>query len=185
MFLRENKQENHWLVIISESLHGSQLRTLLHMTTNGSPSLPGAQAKNLAIIDSSISITPHMWSITSWSGTSETIWSPLPALCPCGAPAFVGLLATVTLAPQAGQGCCCHLQDLGKSEGVGEASLSWQMQGKYWCMVCVVSLYQSNTYLSWAHPAPGLVPGTGVQWEAQGDMPLDSWSICSWRGDSE
>lgn len=29
-------------------------------------------------------------------GTSETIWSPLPALCPRGAPAIAGLLAMVT-----------------------------------------------------------------------------------------
>lgn len=33
--------------------------------------------------------------ITLWSGTSETIWSPLPALCAWGAPAFARLLAMV------------------------------------------------------------------------------------------
>ena len=45
--------------------------------------------------------------ITAWSGTSETIWSPLLALCPWGPPAFVGSLAVVALVHQAGKGCCC------------------------------------------------------------------------------
>lgn len=31
--------------------------------------------------------------ITLWSGTSETIWSPLPALCAWGAPVFARPLA--------------------------------------------------------------------------------------------
>lgn len=33
--------------------------------------------------------------ITLWSETSETIRSPLPALCPSGGPAFAGLTAMV------------------------------------------------------------------------------------------
>lgn len=32
--------------------------------------------------------------ITSWSGTSQTIWNPLPALCPWRERAFPGLVAT-------------------------------------------------------------------------------------------
>ena len=44
--------------------------------------------------------------IAAWSGTPETIWSPLLALCPWGPPGFVGSLAVVALVHQAGKGCC-------------------------------------------------------------------------------
>lgn len=43
--------------------------------------------------------------ITLWPGTSETIWSPSPALGPWGATAFAGLGGGGI---RQDEGCCCY-----------------------------------------------------------------------------
>lgn len=70
--------------------------------------------------------------ITSWSGTSATIWSPLPALCLWGAPAFAGLVGNGYISASGKAGLLLHQSRPGRIRmGWRGFSLSWQKQGKY------------------------------------------------------
>lgn len=58
----------------------------------GKSSVRCSEWRNLGLTKLTLSQTR---SLCGPEGTSETIWSPLPALCPRGAPAFAGLPAMV------------------------------------------------------------------------------------------
>lgn len=102
--------------------------------------------------------------ITSWSGTSETIWSPLPALHPWGDQAFAGLV-----------GNCC-INTSGKAELLlllkrpervrnGWRHLSVLAEARK-ILTYTVLFPSLIKYIFIVHPhSPGLVSGAGVQWE--------------------
>lgn len=65
--------------------------------------------------------------ITLWSGTSKTIWSPLPALGPWGALGFAGLVVSVYIRVSEEPRCSCKFW---KGHGRMECFLFWWKQGK-------------------------------------------------------
>ena len=56
---------------------------------------------------------------------------PITGSVSLGTPRICGLIGSGCISASSREGLLLPLQDLGRSEETREASLSWQMQGKY------------------------------------------------------
>ena len=113
--------------------------------------------------------------ITLWSGTPETIWGPLPALCPSGTLAFSWLLAMVAYnaaAYKAKQG----QKGLERPLYLGR---SWENIDL--CYVLSIPLIIKCMFIV----NPCCTRSCAWNWATVRSMLLDSWGIWSGRGNSE